>query len=77
MIHEIMKNGMNFGVRSVIIASSASPTESMPTKLSIQKIKKPARPNLRRDFGQVSTENTLVDTHLVSKSAWKALLNVE
>ncbi len=47
IIHKIMKNGMNRMVRSVIIASKARPTESIPTKLTIQKITKPASPNLK------------------------------
>ncbi len=42
-----MKNGMNRMVRSVIIASRASPTESISTKLTIQKMTKPASPNLK------------------------------
>ncbi len=75
MIQAIMKNGIYLGVKSVIIASCASPTESIPTKLTIQKITKPAEPNLgkkvRRGKGECQ------EAHFLSKSTWNARLTVE
>lgn len=46
MIQKIRKNGMKRVVIRVTIASSARPTLSIPTKLTIQKMRKPEWPNL-------------------------------
>jgi len=47
IIQSNKKNGINRTVRIVIKLSSARPTLSIPTQFSIQKIRKPAWPNVR------------------------------
>ena len=77
IIHMIMKNGTNRTVRSVIMASSARPTDNIPTQFNIQKMRNPARPYLTKQEVSARVVEEVIGTYVLEKSAWKARLNRE